>query len=133
MNREQFFEKLATLDEERINKALWTLYWRGSAQIRERIEAELDPGERDRRRKVAAETVAAATVLDEIREFAALARSGAYLGGDRRVTPKERTRWRFTFKQLASDALASLGTDDVDAAAAAVAGAAYGASSGQNS
>lgn len=121
MNREQFFEKLATLDEDRLNKALWTLYWRGTAQMRERIEAELDPDERDRRRKIAVEVVAADTVLDEIREFAALARSGAYLGGDRRVTPKERTRWRFTFKQLASDSVASLRTDDVDTAAAAVA------------
>lgn len=44
MNREEFFGKLAGLDEERLRKALWNLYWRGNAALRERIEAELDPG-----------------------------------------------------------------------------------------
>ena len=42
MNREQFFDKLATFDEERLKKALWNVYWRGSAVIRERIEFEVD-------------------------------------------------------------------------------------------
>src|SRR5436309_163945 len=41
MNREEFFGKLAALDEERLKKALWNLYWCGSATMRERIEAEL--------------------------------------------------------------------------------------------
>ncbi len=43
MNREEFFGKLAGLDEERLKKALWNLYWRGNATLRERVEAELDP------------------------------------------------------------------------------------------
>jgi hypothetical protein len=38
MNRDEFYRKLAPLDEERLKKALWTLYWRGSAPMRERIE-----------------------------------------------------------------------------------------------
>lgn len=49
MNREQFFAKLTTLDEARLKKVLWTMYRRGSAVMRERIEAEIDPVDRDRR------------------------------------------------------------------------------------
>lgn len=30
MDREQFFGRLAALDEERLKKALWSLYWRGT-------------------------------------------------------------------------------------------------------
>ncbi len=48
MNREQFFGQLATLDEQRLKKALWNLYWRGSAATRQRIEAEIDPDQHDR-------------------------------------------------------------------------------------
>jgi hypothetical protein len=55
MNREEFFAKLAPLDEDRLRKALWNLYWRGSAAMRERIESELDPAEQERRRRAAAE------------------------------------------------------------------------------
>ena len=51
-------------------------------------------------------------VLDEVREFAELARAGAYLAGDRRVSPKERTRWRVTFRRLAADAEAALRAAD---------------------
>jgi len=54
MNREEFFAKLAPLDEDRLRKALWNLYWRGSATVRERIEGELDPGEHARRKRAAA-------------------------------------------------------------------------------
>ena len=43
MNRGQFYDRLAALDEERVKKALWNLYWRGSASMRQRIEADLDP------------------------------------------------------------------------------------------
>jgi hypothetical protein len=39
-------------------------------------------------------------LLAEVLEFAALARSGSYLRS-RSVSPKERTRWRFTFQRLA--------------------------------
>ena len=38
MDREEFFGKLAGLDEERLKKALWNLCWRGNATLRERIE-----------------------------------------------------------------------------------------------
>ena len=34
MNREQFYSQLAALDEQRLKKALWNLYWRGSAPTR---------------------------------------------------------------------------------------------------
>ena len=37
MNREQFFARLASLDERRLQKALWNLYWRGPAPFRARI------------------------------------------------------------------------------------------------
>lgn len=119
MDRPQFFEKLAALDEERLKKALWNLYWRGSAAIRERIEAELDP-QPDRPKRQAKEVVLPKLVLSEVQDFVALARSGAYIGGDRRVTPKERTRWRFTFQRLVGDARAALQTEDVGTAAAAM-------------
>lgn len=120
MNREQFFGKLGALDEERLKKALWNLYWRGSAAVRERIEAEVDPAERDRRTRLAKEPVDQDWVLDEVREFVALARSGAYIGGDRRVSPRERTRWRFTFQRLVADAQGALQAEDVGTAATAV-------------
>src|SRR5258708_10413090 len=108
MNREEFFAKLAGLDEDRISKALWNLYWRGSAQMRERIESELDPAEDAARKRAAAEPPDPDTVLFEVCEFAELARAGAYMAGDRRVSPKERTRWRLTFRRLAGDGLAAL-------------------------
>jgi len=112
MNREEFFAKLAPLDEDRLRKALWNLYWRGSATVRERIEGELDPGEHARRKRAAAAPPNPGLVLYEVREFAELARSGAYLAGDRRVSPRERTRWRVTFRRLAADAEAALRAAD---------------------
>jgi hypothetical protein len=121
MNREQFYDMLATLDEQRLQKALWNLYWRGSAAMRERIEAELDPAERDRVQRAARQAPDPKEVLDEAAEFAMLARSGAYMGGDRRVTPKERTRWRFTFQRLVRQAQDALRAEEVETAADAVA------------
>jgi hypothetical protein len=109
MNREEFFGKLAGLDEERLKKALWNLYWRGNAMLRERIEAELDPGTPKRTTTPAVDPDA---VLEEVRDFVSLARSGAYLGGDRRVAPKERSQWRVTFRRLASEAQAALAVED---------------------
>jgi hypothetical protein len=120
MNREQFFGVLATFDEQRLKKALWNLYWRGSAATRERIEAELDPDQRDRGKRAASKLADPQQLLGEVREFVALARSGAYMAGDRRVSPRERTRWRFTFQRLAADAQARLRGDDPAAAATAV-------------
>jgi len=103
MDREEFFERLSVLDEARLKKALWNLYWRGAAPMRQRIEAELDPDGLHRQR-AAAEVVDPKWTLSEVREFVGLARSGAYLAGDRRVSPRERTRWRFTFRRLVKDA-----------------------------
>jgi hypothetical protein len=119
MDRPQFFGKLAALDEERLKKALWNLYWRGSATMRERIEAEIEP-QPDRPKRQAKESVLPEVVRDEVESFVALARSGAYLGGDRRVSPKERSRWRFTFQRLAGDARAALHAEDVGDAAVAM-------------
>ena len=84
MNREEFFAKLADLYQDRIKKALWNLYWRGPAQVRERIESQLDPRPGRRRKRAAAEPPDPGTVLWEVRDFAELARAGAYLAGDRR-------------------------------------------------
>jgi hypothetical protein len=112
MNREEFFAKLAPLDEDRLRKVLWNLYWRGPAAMRERIEGELDPVEHARRKQAAAAPPSRGLVLYEVREFAELARAGAYLAGDRRVSPKERTRWRVTFRRLAAGAQAALRAPD---------------------
>ena len=120
MNREEFFAKLAACDEDGLKKALWNLYWRGSVAMRERIEAEVDPQQRDRRSRIAKEPVDPEVVLEEVRDFVALARSGAYIGGDRRVSPSERTRWRFTFQRLVADAQAALQAEDVGTASTAV-------------
>ena len=120
MNRDEFHAKLAGRDADDLGKILWTLYWRGSASMRERIEAQLDPEVHTRQQRGKVELPSAIAVQREVRQFVALARSGAYLAGDRRVSPKERTRWRFTFRRLATDAQAALAGDDVDTAAAAL-------------
>jgi hypothetical protein len=120
MNREQFFGKLAALDEQRLKKALWNLYWRGSAATRERIEAEIDPDQHDRGRRPSKEPADPQLLLGEVSEFVALARSGAYMAGDRRVSPRERTRWRLTFKRLVSDAQDGLRGQDAGVAATAL-------------
>jgi hypothetical protein len=112
MNREEFFAKLAPLDEAALKKALWNLYWRGSAPVRERIEGEIEPAEKARRRRAAAQPPDPGLVLMEVTEFVSLARSGAYLGGTRDVSPRERSRWRLTFRRLAADAQAALQNED---------------------
>ena len=50
--------------------------------MRERIESELDPGEEQRRERAAAEPANPGLVLYEVREFAELARAGAYIAGE---------------------------------------------------
>ena len=120
MNREQFFGQLASLDEQRLKKALWNLYWRGSAAMRERIQAEIDPDQRDRGRRPSKEPADPQLLLGEVEDFVALARSGAYMAGDRRVSPRERTRWRLTFKRLVGDAQDGLRAQDAAAAATAM-------------
>lgn len=88
LDRQQSFARLGALGEERVHKALWNLYRRGNAQVRQRIEAELEPGAATSRRR-GPEPVDPLAVLDEVRRFVGLARSGAYLAGDRRVRPQE--------------------------------------------
>lgn len=120
MNREQFFRTVSGFDEERLRKALWNVYWRGSANVRERIEAELASDGRSRPARPRKPAVDPETVRLEVDEFVALARAGAYLAGDRRVSPRERTRWRFTFKRLATEAQDALRDEDAGPAAAAL-------------
>jgi hypothetical protein len=62
-----------------------------------------------------------AKVLKEVRSFTELARSGAYIAGDRRVSSKERSGWRFTFGRLADDARRALTAQDSEPAEQAVA------------
>lgn len=85
------------------------LYWRGSAALQQRIEAELHTVEHGTRAQPAAPPRPDPTqVRTEVEQFAALARAGAYLAGDRRVAPRERTRGRLTFRRLAADAQRAL-------------------------
>jgi hypothetical protein len=118
MNRDEFYTALSGLDEDALKKVLWTLYWPGAAQLRERIETELQPA--DARPSISrGERVDPQAVLRDVIEFVSLARAGAYMAGDRRVSSKERSRWRFTFQRLAKDALTTL-SSDVPTGAAAV-------------
>jgi hypothetical protein len=120
MNREQFFAALAGFDADGLRKLVWTLYWRGSAPVRQRIEDLLHPAEQDSTGGRSRQPVEAETLLDEVREFVSLARSGAYMAGDRRVSRKERSRWRMTFRRLAKAAQDALGTDAYRTGAAAL-------------
>ena len=120
MNRGEFFGRIAALDEEGLRNVMWNLYWRGSATMRERIESAIDPAGSKARKDLMKEYVCPEDVLDEVGDFVALARSGAYLGRDRRVSPRERTRWRFTFQRLVSSAQEVLCGEDVEAGAAAM-------------
>ena len=110
LNRDQFYAHLAHLDEQRLKQALWTLYWRGTAAVRERIEAELVPAQTPA--TPTKPTIDPHAVLDDVSAFVSLAKAGAYLAGDRRVSPKQRTRWRFTFQRLVADAKTALHADD---------------------
>lgn len=120
MNREQFFRVVAPLDGARLRKALWNVYWRGTADVRERIEAELAGEGSGRRSPAVKPTVDPQAVCDEIDTFVSLARAGAYLAGDRRVSARERTRWRFTFKRLVTDAQQALRTEEPGSAETAL-------------
>jgi hypothetical protein len=120
MNRDEFYAAMAPHDDSRLRKILWTLYWRGSAQLRERIEDELRPAEQPRA-KPKRELPDPGTVLDEVTTFVELAEAGAYMAGDRRVHHTERSKWRHTFRRLAADALAALHADEPTSAQQAVA------------
>ncbi|HQR79428.1 MAG TPA: hypothetical protein PLT68_04335 [Actinomycetota bacterium] len=109
LNRDEFYDLLAGMNDAALKKALWTLYWRGGGQVRERVVGALgvstprtaDPAQPD-----------PDAVLQDVNEFAALARAGAYLAGDRRVSPKARSRWRFTFRDLVGRCLQALRSED---------------------
>ena len=121
LGRDEFYRKLAGLDDADLRKALWTLYWRGPAPLRQRVEAVVDPQAKaadDRRRQAAPEPE---HVLGEVTDFVSFARSGAYLARDRRVSPKERSGWRHTFRRLAREAQEALRSEDVEPAAEALA------------
>ena len=111
-NREQFFARLATLDQDQLAKTLWTIYWKGTKETRRRIEAELDPEPAGRQQAASAQPPDLEGTLDEVTEFVTLARAGAYMGRDRRVKPSERTHWRFAFRHLFKEAETALADPD---------------------
>jgi len=96
MNRDQFYTAMAPNDDARLRKILWTLYWRGNAQLRERIEDELRSAEQPEV-KPNKELPDPDTVLGKVTTFVTLAKDGAYMAGDRRVHHTERSKWRLTF------------------------------------
>ena len=120
LNRDQFFARIAEMDQADLRKALWTLYWRGGVPVRERIEDLIEPDRVKVRTEAVNRAPDAGLVLAEVTEFAALARSGSYLAGDRRVSPKERSQWRHTFRRLTQSAQEALRGEDVETAASAV-------------
>ncbi len=111
MNRDEFYAAMAPHDDARLRKILWTVYWRGNVQLRERIEDELRPQDQPKV-KPKKELPDPVGVLGEVTTFVELARDGAYMAGDRRVHHTERSRWRHTFRRLAADALAALTASD---------------------
>jgi hypothetical protein len=123
VERDQFQARLAPLDDAALRKVLWTVHWRGGAAVRQRIEAEIEAGTPGRQPVPAAPTptIDPDQVRGRVVEFAALVRKGAYLAGDRRVSPKQRTRWRFIFRDLFADARRALAADDPTPAATAMA------------
>jgi hypothetical protein len=107
MSRDEFYTAMAPKDDASLRKILWTVYWRGNAQLRERIEDELRSPEQPKV-KPKKERPDPDTVLDEVTTFVTLAKDGAYMAGDRRVHHTERSKWRLTFRRLVGDALAAL-------------------------
>ncbi len=120
MNRDEFYAAMARHDDACLRKILWTVYWRGNAQLRERIEDELRPQDQPKV-KPKKEPPDPASVLDEVTTFVELAKDGAYMAGDRRVHHTERSRWRHTFRRLVADTLAALAVSDPAPAQQAVA------------
>ena len=121
MNREEFYAKVSPLNDEQLRKVLWTVYWRGTAQVRARIEDALTPEEPQPKRKTP-DKPDPAQVLAEVTEFVSLARSGAYMYGDRRVTRAQRSKWRLTFRDLAKQSQSALHAADTGPAEKAVEG-----------
>lgn len=120
LSRDEFHAKLAGMERDDLAKLLWTLYWRGAAPVRERIEDLVEPQRKEARKQAQEMPPDARATLAAVTEFADLARSGAYLGRDRRVSPQERTRWRMTFRSLAQESQRALLGDDAETASRAV-------------
>src|SRR2546425_12871884 len=91
MDRHRFHEELAPLGNEALKKVLWNLYWRGSAAMRERIEAELAPAEAKKPVARPKLEIDAAMVHREGGQVAELAPAGAYPGGGPRGSPRQTT------------------------------------------
>lgn len=64
------------LDADRLCTILWTLYWRGTAAVRERIEDQIQPARKIEREQREAQAPDGEDVLSEVRDFVRLARSG---------------------------------------------------------
>lgn len=120
MNREQFAAATSGLGEAELRKALWTVYWRGTAAVRERIEEVLSPEPAAAAAPAAEQVPDPHEVLAAVREFTGLVRSGAYIAGNRAVSPKERSRWRFTFRRLFASSRSALAAPDPAGAEAAL-------------
>ena len=101
MHKDEFYAKIAPLDTGKLRKILWELYWRGGKDLRERIEILLNP---ERPKKRVPQLPDGDLLLQDVLDFVALARSGAYMGGSREVSRNERSKWRVTFRQLVKDA-----------------------------
>ena len=99
MNREQFYAKVSGLDAGQLRKVLWTLYWRGTAQARERIEDALNLSGEPKRKPEPAGPGAGARRGDRVRIAGPRWRVD---DGDRRVSRTERSKWRLTFRTLAT-------------------------------
>jgi len=114
MEKKEFFSQVDRLDAPALRKLLWILYWRGAAKVRERIEEELEGAlEPDRPKKQKTkEPIIGELVLDDVRHFIGLARSGAYIGGSREVSRKERSQWRSTYKKLLDEACQAISEGD---------------------
>lgn len=95
MNRDEFYTAMAQNDDARLRKILWTLYWRGNAQLRERIEDELRSAEQPKV-KPKKELPDPDTVLDEVTTFVQLGRlaisAGQRPAQQARVRQKSGTR-----------------------------------------
>jgi hypothetical protein len=116
LSREQLMEKLAALDREALHKLVWTVYWRGGAAPRTRIEELLEPA-KAREAKEAAAAVDSFGLKADVGRFVELARSGAYMGGSREVSRKERSLWRVAFRRLLDDATRLVESGELEAGA----------------
>jgi hypothetical protein len=89
---------------------------RGGTGARTHRSGDLAPARRARRPASAPKIPEPEQVLEKVRAFAELARAGAYIAGDRRVSRTERSRWRFTFRALAEEARRALAAQNSEPA-----------------